>query len=269
MSPDSTSLDALLAPLCQDPAGAAVLTDVDGTIAPIVGDPAAASVPDEARAALAAIAACFAVVACVSGRAAADAKRLVGLDELTYIGNHGLERLEPGSTEARSLTALAGHERAAADFVSRLDAERIAAAGLRTEDKGPISALHWRGAANEDAAEAIAAEIGADAGRAGLRTHLGRKVLELRPPVDFDKGIAIAEMLRGGAVRSALYAGDDHTDLDGFRVLRELVASGELEAAVCVGIASSESPAAVTESADIVLPGPPAFVAVLEALAAS
>ena len=74
-------------------------------------------------------------------------------------------------------------------------------AGLRLEDKGPIQALHWRGAADEAQAEAGAREIAVEAGRAGLEPHWGRKVLELRPVGGGGKDAAVASLLAGGRPR--------------------------------------------------------------------
>jgi trehalose 6-phosphate phosphatase len=259
----------LLEPLRADPGTSALLTDIDGTLSPIAERPGDASVLPEAREALALLAERFALVACVSGRSAPEARELVGLDSLTYIGNHGLERLEPGAPEPRISAALTGHEEVAGRFANGLGRDRLADAGLRLEDKGPIRALHWRGAPDDERAEAVALEIGAEAERAGLALHHGRKVLELRPPVEFDKGIAIVEAIcdHGAEVRHALYAGDDRTDLDGFTRLRELANSGGLDAAVCVAIASSEAPHEVSAKADLVMPDPSAFASFLGDLA--
>jgi trehalose 6-phosphate phosphatase len=263
-SPDP---DRLLEPLRADPARSAVLSDVDGTLAPIVEDPAAATVLPAARDALAALASRYALVGCVSGRRAIDARGLVGVDGLTYLGNHGLERLEPGSGSPRASAALDGHEDDVAAFLGALDPEPLTRAGVRVEDKGPIRALHWRGADDEEVAERAAADLAEEARRAGLAVHRGRKVLELRPPVAFDKGLAIVELLREHPVRHALYAGDDRTDLDGFRALREGAASGELDTAVCVAIASAEAPPEVAAAADLIVADSPSFAALLAGLA--
>ena len=265
--PAAPDTEAALEPLRADPSGSAILSDVDGTLAPIVDDPGAAAILPSARDALAELAGSYALVACVSGRPAAEARRIVGIDGLTYLGNHGLERLEPAARAPRSSAALAGHEDEAAAFVGTVGEDRLAAAGLRTEDKGPIRALHWRGAANEERAEAEADAIAADAEAAGLAIHRGRKVIELRPPVAFDKGSAIAELLGDRPVRHALYAGDDRTDVDGFRALRDRAASGALETAVCVAIASAESPPEVSAHADLVVAEPADFAALLATLA--
>lgn len=257
----------LIETLCANPRESALLLDVDGTLAPIVDDPGAAEVPPETREWLARLAQSYALVGCVSGRRASDARRIVAVDGATYVGNHGLERLDPGEAEARASSVLAGHEEDASRFVDTLDDRRLAAAGLGLEDKGPIRAVHWRGAVEERIAEAVVNEIAAEAGAEGLEVHRGRKVLEIRPPIHFDKGVAIQELLDGGPIRHALYAGDDRTDLDAFRRLRDLVRDGGLDTAVCVGIVSPESPTEVAREADLTVADPGVFAHLLHRLA--
>ena len=269
MSPasgEAPALDALLAPLRDDPASSAVLCDVDGTLAPIVERASDARVPADTADLLGSLARRYALVGCVSGRPAAEVRELVGRDELAYIGNHGYERLLPGDGEPTADPALSGHEDAAARFLGGDAGTALEAAGLRLEDKGPIRAVHWRGARDERAAELRARELAARAQDAGLVVHWGRKVLEIRPPVEIDKGSAIAQLLRGESIAAALYGGDDRTDVDAFRRLRELAAAGELRAAVCIGIGSSEGPPEVTAEADAVVGGPGGFVDVLRML---
>jgi trehalose 6-phosphate phosphatase len=256
-----------LARLCEDPAHAAILTDVDGTLAPIVPRPEQTVVPPRASELLALLSERYGLVACVSGRQAGEARRLVGVDRIVYAGNHGLELLLPGEEAPRLDPSLQGREGDAADFVSGLGPAKLREAGLRLEDKGPIQALHWRGAEDDRAAEARAHEIAAEAGRAGLELRWGRKVLELRPPGGGGKDAAVAAMLATGDLRAAVYAGDDRTDLDAFRRLRELSESGELEIAICVGVVSDEGPREIAEEADLTVDGPAGWLALLEALA--
>jgi trehalose 6-phosphate phosphatase len=265
-SPSAGSLPDLLRPLRARPGASAILCDIDGTLAPIAQRAQDAAVSDAARDALRALAGPYAIVGCVSGRPAEDARELVGLDELTYIGNHGFERLTPNARRAEHDPVLAGHEGAASSFVDNLNADELAAVGLRVEDKGPIRALHWRGAADEDAAEQVAREIATEAVGRNLVPHWGRKVLEIRPAVQLDKGTAIAELLAELRVANALYGGDDRTDIDAFRRLRDLRAAGELDSAVCVGIASDEGPRELAEEADVIVPGPQGFVEALRSL---
>lgn len=253
-----------LAPLRAERRRAAVLTDVDGTLAPIVERAEEAAVPAAARAALASLAERYGLVGCVSGRQALEARRLVGLDGIAYAGNHGLELLLPGDEEPQPDPAIAGREHDAAEFLTGVDLD---AAGLRQEDKGPIQALHWRGVADEAAAEGHAHELAVTAGRAGLEVRWGRKVLELRPPGGGGKDTAVASLLAADGVDRATYAGDDRTDLDAFRRLRQLRDGGELAASICVGVVSAEAPPELAEEADLTVAGPPGWLAILEWLA--
>jgi trehalose 6-phosphate phosphatase len=256
-----------LARLREEPARAAILTDVDGTLAPIVPRPEEAAVPARATELLGQLSERYGLVGCVSGRQAAEARRLVGVGGIAYAGNHGLELLLPGEEEPRLDPSLEGREGEAAAFVEGLGRASLDGAGLRLEDKGPIQALHWRGAEDDRAAEAHAHEIGAAAGKAGLELRWGRKVLELRPPGGGGKDAAVAALLSADGVAMATYAGDDRTDLDAFRRLRELEREGELEAAICVGVVSDEGPSEIAAEADVTVDGPPGWLALLEALA--
>jgi trehalose 6-phosphate phosphatase len=256
-----------LARLQTDPAHAAILTDVDGTLAPIVPRPEEAVVPEQASEALVRLSERYGLVGCISGRRAEEARRLVGVDDLAYAGNHGLELLLPGDEAPRPDPSLQGREEDAAAFVADLGGEELAETGLRLEDKGPIQALHWRGAKDERDAKARAHEIAAGAGRAGLELRWGRKVLELRPAGGGGKDAAVAALLATDGVTAAVYAGDDRTDLDAFRRLRELQEAGELQVAVCVGIASDEGPPELAEEADLTVDGPAGWLLLLEALA--
>jgi trehalose 6-phosphate phosphatase len=255
-----------LAPLLADPARAAILTDVDGTLAPIVERPEQAEVPRRASEVLEALSRRFGLVGCISGRRALEARRLVGVEGIAYAGNHGFELLLPGDEEPRLDPALAGRERDAAEFLAGHDEAELEALGLRREDKGPIQALHWRGADDERAAEARAHEIAAEAGRAKLEPRWGRKVLELRPVGGGGKDSAVAALLAGDRLDAAIYAGDDRTDLDACRRLRELREEGRLRTAICVGVVSSEGPPEIAEESDLTVDGPSGWLDLLAEL---
>lgn len=256
-----------LARLKEDPQRAAILTDVDGTLAPIAERPEQAAVPARATELLAELSERYGLVGCVSGRQALEARRLVGVEGIAYAGNHGLELLLPGEAGPRWDPSIEGHEGDAADFLAGVECAQLDEVGLRVEDKGPIQALHWRGAADERAAEARAHELAAAAGRGGLELRWGRKVVELRPAGGGGKDAAVAALLAADGVTAAAYAGDDRTDLDAFRRLRELREAGELDAAVCVGLVSAEGPSEIAEQADLTVDGPEGWLALLEELA--
>jgi trehalose 6-phosphate phosphatase len=258
-----------LEPLRSEPSRAAILLDVDGTLAPIVRHADDAHVPEPTRVPLIAVAKRYGLVACVSGRQAAIARRIVSLGTITYVGNHGAEILRGGATEVEHDPEIAGWGRRVQDFARGAMTDELRRLRVREEDKQVIAALHWRGAPDEAAAEAAVMAVGAEAQAAGFWTHRGRKVLEIRPPVALDKGRGITRLLAGQDLDAALYVGDDLTDLDAFAALRTLRDDGALTTALCVGVASDETPPALAESADLLVDGPAGVRVLLSTLAAS
>ena len=235
---------ALLAPLAEAPDRAALLFDVDGTLSPIVARPELAFVPDETRAELGRLARRYRLVACVSGRAGDDARRLVDVDGIVYVGNHGLE-LDPRSSELAA---------AVARFRE--------AVGLPAEDKVLSLSYHYREAADEEAARRELERVANRAREEGLDPRWGRKVLEIRPRTAANKGTAVRALLARAGVDRALYAGDDTTDLDAFAALR---AAG-LAHAVRVAVASEEAPPRLRDHADLIVSDPDEVHALLELL---
>jgi trehalose 6-phosphate phosphatase len=258
----------LLESLRARPERCAVLTDVDGTLAPIVERHDDARVPAATTELLARLADRYALVACVTGRRALEARGMVGVDGIVYAGNHGFELLHPGEQEP-SLDPAAGPRGArTADFADALDWDRLAGLGIRREDKGPIQVLHWRGAADEEAAEREAQAIAAAARDVELIPLWGRKVLDLRPVAGIDKGTAVHRLVVDAApLDAALFAGDDRTDLDAFRALAALAGSARLGAAVRVGVDSDESPPEIAAEADLVVAGTHGVVELFRELA--
>lgn len=265
MSPAATFVEAL-EPLRADPAHAAVLLDIDGTLAPIVRHADDAHVPEATRSLLIEIAKRYRVVGCISGRRAATARQIVAIGTIAYVGSHGAEVLRPGATRAEldpDVAAWSQRIRAFAAGVYTSEHQRMR---LRHEDKGAIAAFHWRGAPDEEIAEEAAHGIAQRAEAAGLDVHWGRKVLEVRPPVPLHKGLGVASLLRDQPVSSAVYVGDDATDLDAFRALRALEQAGTLTTVVCAAVRSDEAPAAVALEADLVVEGTGGVRGLLEAL---
>ena len=265
----SEALREALAPLTAEPASAAVFCDIDGVLAPIVGRAEDAQVRHETALLLSRLARRYAQVACVSGRSAAEARRLVGVGGIAYAGSHGAELLEPGAARPRINEAFKSWEGRVKKFVADRDNPDLRRLRVRIEDKGPIVALHWRGAPDEDAALVRVNELAGEAEAAGLAIHWGRKVLELRPPVPFDKGQAVRDLVELSGVHTALFGGDDSTDLDAFDALEGLVEEGALDTGVRVGVRSDEGPPAIVERADVVVDGVEGFAGVLAVLTES
>lgn len=257
-----------LEPLRADPSRTAILLDIDGTLAPIVRYADDAHVPEATRALLIEIARRYGVVACVSGRRASDARRIVSIGTISYIGSHGTELLRSGGTEPILDPAVRDWGRRIQEFGREADTAELRRLRVRIEDKASIVAFHWRGAPDEEAARGAIDAIAGRAEQSGLRTHWGRKVLEVRPPVRMDKGAGIVSFLEDAELDAAMYVGDDATDLDAFRGLGELLAEGRLRYALRVCVGSEEGPGALADEADLVVDGTDGVRHLLEALLA-
>jgi trehalose 6-phosphate phosphatase len=228
--------------LARDPTAAALLLDVDGTLAPIVPRPEDARVPPETQAELRRLHGRYRLVACISGRPGEDAARVVGVPELTYVGEHGLELASEAEEWADRIAAF------------------VAAEPLPAERKRLTASWHWRDRPDPDEAARAFEHVAARATAAGLVPRFGRKVLEVRPPVDADKGTAVVALLLAAGVDRALFAGDDTTDLDAFRAL------DGLELGVRVVVDSPECPPALREAADVTVDSPSGLLELLRAL---
>jgi trehalose 6-phosphate phosphatase len=229
--------------LAAEPARTALFLDIDGVLAPIVERPEDASVPEETRAELRRLNDRYALVAAVTGRSGEIARMIVGVPELRYVGEHGLE-LDPE----------------AAGWAARIHAFGAETPWQDNEQKPLSVAFHYRRAADPEAARVALEEVASRALDAGFKTRWGRMVLEVLPPLETSKGTAVRALLAESGLRRALYAGDDTTDLDGFAAL------DGLDLAVRVAITSSEGPTELGQRADLVLASPAAFLELLRQL---
>ncbi|WP_281201767.1 trehalose-phosphatase [Nocardia anaemiae] len=197
-----------------DTENVAVLMDFDGTVAEIVPDPDTATLVEGAAAAITALAE-VCPVAIISGRDLTDLRKRVRLAGIWYAGSHGFELVAPdGGYHVHDAAPAA--EQAIASAAADLGRRVGDIPGVRVEHKRFAVAMHYRNAAPDVVARAIGA-VHAVAQQGGLRVTNGRKVTELRPDVDWDKGRAldwILDHLPGPEL--PIYLGDDLTDEDGF-----------------------------------------------------
>jgi trehalose 6-phosphate phosphatase len=252
---------------------AGIVTDVDGTISPIVARPEEASVLPDARRALAGLRDRLVVVAVVTGRSVSDARRMVDVDGLTYIGNHGLEFFANGHAEMVP-EALPWVPRLAAvlDQVTR-GLDPSLKSSVLVENKGVTASLHYRLASDPDRARSELLEILArHAVTGGLRVEEGRRVINLLPPLAVTKGSAVTWLVREQRLDGIAYLGDDLTDAHAFRALDVLRQPGGIEA-LSVGVVGPETPTSVRQLADATVPSVAAVAellcAVLEGLNSS
>ena len=152
-----------LAAVRADPAHSAIMFDIDGTLAPIVEQPSDARVPEATRHLLIEVARRYGAVACVSGRRASEARAMVSIGTISYLGSHGAEMLRAGWTESVLDPGLEDWVRRIHEFGREADTSDLRRTRVRVEDKGVILAFHWRGAPDQDVARAAIDAIAARA----------------------------------------------------------------------------------------------------------
>jgi trehalose 6-phosphate phosphatase len=201
-----------------------LLLDYDGTLAPIARVPEEARVPAPMKSLLRRLSRSSRVtVALISGRPLANLRQLVGVRNLTYVGNHGLEMWHRGRCTS---VAVPGRSREALSRIRLTLAPLVKGVpGARLEDKGLSLALHYRLARASQVA-CLKAGIGREVRpfvRSGALTVMnGKKVIEVRPCLNWTKGDATLRLMKRVRRRSLLpiYIGDDQTDETAFRMLR-------------------------------------------------
>ena len=231
-----------------------LFVDIDGTLAPIQPRPDLAVVPPDVRDSLEAAAGRM-TVAVLTGRSAADGKRMVGSDALLYVGNHGMEWLEGGRVwVAPEAAPYTGAIRVlASDIAARFSGYD----GIIVEDKGPTLSVHYRMTADSgDARAAIFDFLTAPGRTEGLRVSEGKRVVEVRPPIDLSKGTSLARIVRERGLAAAIAMGDDVTDIDMLLSIRALTASGTLLDGIAIAVSGDETPPALVEAADYAVNGP-------------
>ncbi len=246
-----------------------MLLDLDGTLAPIVERPQDVQIPDEISRLLPVLSARYGLLAFISGREITELRRIVGVREAAYSGNHGLEiRLKEG----RGLPVpQAGVGNAALrDFADRWTPDVLGDWGVWLEDKGATLTFHYRTAPDPDLAAARLGEHVAPAAAAeGLLAEPGRMSLEVHPEGSVNKGTAVRALLdEYPKVRRAVSLGDDRTDVTIWHEFRGLVDAGRLDTAIAIGVRSDETPPEVLAEADILVDGVYGSMTVLSHLAA-
>ena len=238
-----------------------LLTDIDGTISRIAGHPDDAVVEPTVRQALEGLSQEMTLVGAVSGRSAADAHRIVGIDSMVYSGNHGMELWRNNRLEQSPLAQR--YSPHIAEVLERLVIPRRVD-GIYVENKGLTASIHYRNVADQERVEAeLLEEVTEQAAASGLRVTRGKMVIEIRPPVDLSKGTAVLELIKEYKLAGLLYLGDDVTDVDAFQALHDMRRDrgGHFYS---IGVRSNRTPPEITEAADAMVPGVDGVLALLE-----
>lgn len=226
--------------------------DFDGTIAPVQDDPAQVRPLPELVTAIRALAEVVKVVIVSARPVEFLQEQLTGLGPVDLYGLYGLEHKHSGGetvTEPAALPWVAPM----AELAER--ARRELPPASLVEYKRLSVALHFRTA--PQLAETVESWGRGEAERLGLRVQSGRMVIELKPPVDRDKGMVIEQVARSAGC--AWYFGDDVSDIKAFAALRARQASDPEFFGVCVAVANPETGREVAEAADLTIDSPRAL----------
>lgn len=237
----------------------ALLLDFDGSLSPIVERAEDARPLAEAPGVLGRLASKLGRVAIVSGRPLGFLALHLPVDGLDFVGLYGMEQSIGGvySVDPRVEPYLVAVAAATAELEARLPA------GLVEPKSGISVTLHWRPVPEQEAEIVeIAREVGKRHGLAELQT---RMAIELRPPIEVDKSVAVRMLLSGFEVGA--FAGDDYGDLPAFGEMGRAVADGRLVQAVRIGVTSSEAPPELAAATDLIVDGPAGLLALLARVA--
>ena len=247
---------------------AAIVCDIDGTLAEIAPTPGEAKLAPGARDALNRLIVLVDVVAVVSGRSAIDAALLIDLPGVLVVGNHGFEWLQNGVRVA---------DASVEPFIPAIEAALVeiggqialdpALVGAIVENKALSGSIHYRLTADRDFSRLkllALAEVEAD--RYGLKVTEGRMVIELRPAIEINKGVALRSIIAREQLKSMVFFGDDVTDIDGFRALKSM-RNGLGFAGASIAVSDPEAKPEVIEAADASVSGVPACIELLKTLA--
>ena len=198
-----------------------LLLDYDGTLTPIAAKPEQALCPPGVKVLLKKLRDCPKVlVAIISGRSLEDIHAKVGIPGITYVGNHGLEVENPAGIHRKRLSP--ARERELSKIRQNLEESLRPVAGIFLEDKGPILTVHYR---NAPAGYSVQVQRTVKELLRGWEDHWqttsGKKIIEIRPRMDFNKGKTVRELLNRTTSPGLLpiYLGDDRSDEDAFQAL--------------------------------------------------
>ena len=218
-----------------------IFIDIDGTISEITKTPEKAVVTSSMRNELLKLQEKFQMVGVISGRSVKNARTMVGMEGLLYIGNHGMEYLNNGEIciDSQAQKYLEDIKK-----VSRIlkNSELSQIKGLIFEDKGICFSIHYRECESpENVHKNILEVISQFMDSSELKVTEGRKIIEIKPPVSQDKGSIIEKIIETYHLNKVIYLGDDITDLDAFNKLRELRKNCNVQSASIL-VHSSEIP---------------------------
>lgn len=235
----------------------ALVSDVDGTLSRIVANPPDAVVNESVKTELRRLLPLLDLIGVVTGRETDVARRMVGVEGLTYIGTYALQ---PGVLGPEAEGQVAAVREAVLPYMARLPCVTL-------EDKDVSFALHYRNCSDPAGVRArLVSVVEPIVVQSGAKMVEGKQVIEVVPRDLPDKGTAFARLLADRRIDGAVFIGDDLGDTAAFREVRRRRSNGR-HPGLAIAVVDAETPPAVRESADLALDGVDEVEAFLKRLA--
>ena len=230
----------------------ALFSDFDGTLSELNTDPRKAFIDPHCLSAIKRLRSKLPAIAIISGRMATDVRSRVGLDKITYIGNHGAEQIEDGVFSREPGKVDDSH--LISDVLKYLQS-RVNISGIFFEYKEISASIHYRCSINRKSAyKELSVALQEAPNIQNLDVFWGRDILEIRPRSGFHKGYALRKLVEKNKIESFVYVGDDTTDVDAFETLRTIRDEGEANG-LSAAVESKGMNKKLLETADIKIHG--------------
>jgi trehalose 6-phosphate phosphatase len=224
----------------------AVITDIDGTISEIVPRPDEAEVDQEMRLILVEIQKRYKLLAFITGRPVESARKMVDIEDALYIGNHGMEYLQGNQI---ILDPEAANYQSQIRNIEEILKNKLDMDGIILENKRTSLAIHYRLIKNQQKAKTTILKIIKTINLSpDLAVFTGRKIIEIKPKTVNNKGTIITEIVKKYDIKQLIYAGDDTTDQDAFKIISKL--NKNSFTGISIVVLSDETPQKVAEDAD-------------------
>jgi trehalose 6-phosphate phosphatase len=215
-----------------------IITDIDGTIANIELVPSKVMITQDMRNVLTKLTSKFKKVVVLSGRSREDAIQIVNINNIVYIGNHGLEWNH--NTWNLNLETLRYQLKR---FQKEIEDKIIDDPNILLENKGLTLAIHYRNSEKTpENIKKIIERINTLENSNKFTIKEGKQILDIKPALIIDKGIAIEELQKKYNIKQMIFLGDDITDVDGFKKIHNLALKKKIRGKSIVVISDETIP---------------------------
>lgn len=226
-----------------------VITDIDGTISEIGPEPKNATITSEMRNVLLNLSSKYKYIGVLTGRDINDAIDIIKLEKIVYMGNHGLQQIKNGEiiTDPRVKSYIPIIKEISRELHHKFKNSK----GISFNYKKLSLTIHYNNcnSKNKTKKELLNTIYNLKKGKL-VKIIEGKDLLEIRPPVGYDKGSVLHKFILENNIKKIIYLGDDINDISAFRKLKELNEKNEVKG-ISIAVNTIETPEEVKKSANV------------------